>query len=412
MLYVSSSITFSTVVQVLYLLVVSRPVLTATRTVAIDDTYGDEVTGVLPVYSPPADWTREKPCGQGDVCPVDPDPSIVRNGTWHDSVGTSASTPPRTIDLEFKGSSISVYCITSEADADVVAISNMTFELDGQEAGQFYHDVTGQRDASGTFVIHYNVEVFTATIPDGNHTLRISSVGRSRTLFDYALYTTHSDLGEANTPSSPQASSTDGQGMTITSAAKGDASSSTPNGHLSTIIGATVAGVVALVALGMLTFFLCRRRRSRSDYQAVHDDTMSISYGSANHLDDIHAISSIAHTSMATFAIETSASPPVLRAFSYSSTPRDHPPPSPEELSPSDLSLDHTHFPVPPSDLPSNLVLPRIVVTGTETRWEGPDNSTARIARQMIAEREAELARPQREFGEPPASQQVTTLPE
>ncbi|OSD04591.1 hypothetical protein PYCCODRAFT_1476133 [Trametes coccinea BRFM310] len=387
----------------------SRPARTATRTVAIDDTYGDGVTGELPVYSPPANWIQGKPCGQDDVCLMNPDPSIVRNGTWHDSVGISANSPPRTIDLTFEGNSISVFCITSEADTDVIAVSNITFELDGQDAGQFYRDVTGQQDASGTLMIHYNVEVFTMTIPDGNHTLRISSVGRSRMLFYYALYTTHTDLAEASTPFT-SASSTDGHTTSLITTANGDTSSTTAHGHLMTIIGAAVAGAAALLALGLLIFVLLRRRpRSRSDYQAVDDENASIPRGYTYGKDDIYATSHIASPS--TLAIEMSAHGAATQAYSSTSRARDHPLPSPEGLSSSEPSLPLMQFPSPPSDFSLNQGLPRIVVMGTETRWEGPDNSMARIARQRIAEREAELTRPEREVENPRPIQHDTTAP-
>lgn len=82
-----------------------------------------------------------------------------------------------------------MYCIVSEVDRVEIAVSNMTFELDGQEVGRFYHDVSGQMDASGNYAIRYNVQVFNGSVAEGKHTLRISSVGFSRMLFDYALYT-------------------------------------------------------------------------------------------------------------------------------------------------------------------------------------------------------------------------------
>lgn len=82
-------------------------VAAAVRTIAIDDTYGDEATGALPMYSPPAEWSQGQPCvADDDACLVNPDPSMVRNGTWHDSVGSSVDAPPRTIDLVFKGAAL------------------------------------------------------------------------------------------------------------------------------------------------------------------------------------------------------------------------------------------------------------------------------------------------------------------
>lgn len=65
------------------------------------------------------------------------------------------------------------------------------------------------------------------------------------------------------------------------------------------------------------------------------------------------------------------------------------------EPSPTD-SVPLMDFPAPPSL--GRHSLPRIVVTGEETRLVGPDNSMARYARQKVAEREAELTRRMREM--------------
>lgn len=93
--------------NLLVLLCALRLVAAAVRTIAIDDAYGDEATGALPVYSPPAEWSQGQPCvADDDACLVNPDPSMARNGTWHDSVGSSVDAPPRTIDLIFKGAAL------------------------------------------------------------------------------------------------------------------------------------------------------------------------------------------------------------------------------------------------------------------------------------------------------------------
>lgn len=73
----------------------------------------------------------------------------------------------------------------------------MTFELDGVLVGRFAQDVDGTMDAAGNYNIHYNTSVFSSgAIPQGNHTLRISSIGYSRMLFDYAEYT-YVNLGKS-----------------------------------------------------------------------------------------------------------------------------------------------------------------------------------------------------------------------
>ncbi|KAI0677297.1 hypothetical protein C8Q78DRAFT_961976 [Trametes maxima] len=380
-------------VHALSLLLSARLVAGATRTVVIDDTYGDEATGALPTYAPSAAWTQGKPCGF-DVydCLVNPDPNIARNGTWHDSVGKTDDAPTRTIDLNFEGNHISVYCIISEVDHIEIAVSNMTFELDGRQAGQFFHDVSGQTDAAGNYEIHYNVSVFDSAVPDGKHTLRINSVGYSRMLFDYALYTTNSDLGNSTASTSLPASSAAGNGAQATTGTSADKSDGT-HVNLGAIVGGVVAGVVALLAIGILVIVILRRRRRSS-----HPDTIErVSkrerrfYGK----DDIEEPNYAA--SVASLPRENTGASSGPYAYSASSRYSHDSPRSPQEASPSASSVPLMEFPASSSGPVTQRDLPRIVVVGAETRLEGPDNSMARIARQKVAEREAELTRRVRE---------------
>ncbi|KAI0650494.1 hypothetical protein C8Q79DRAFT_389015 [Trametes meyenii] len=381
-------------VHALSLLLSARLVAGATRSVVIDDTYGDEATGALPTYAPSSAWTQGKPCGF-DVydCLVNPDPNIVRNGTWHDSVGKTDDAPTRTIDLSFEGNHISVYCIISEVDRIEIAVSNMTFELDGKQAGNYFHDVSGQTDAAGNYEIHYNVSVFDSAVPDGKHTLRINSVGYSRMLFDYALYTTNSDLGNATASTSLPASSAAGNGAEATTGASADKSNGS-HVNLGAIVGGVVAGVVALLAIGILVFVILRRRR-----QSYHPDTIERvtkrerRFYSKGDIEEPSYAASIA--SLPREHTEASSGP---YAYSASSRYSHDSPRSPQEASPSASSVPLMEFPA--SSAPDRVTqrdLPRIVVVGAETRLEGPDNSMARIARQKVAQREAELTRRVRE---------------
>ena len=192
-----------------YLILLSRLVAATSLTVAIDDTYGDAMTGAMPAYGPSTAWTQGQPCNSGDSeCLVDPDPKQAHNGTWHVSSNSNLEAPPRTIDLSFegtplfycvanrdahpgiKGDSINVYCIISEDNRTQIAVANMTFELDGQQVGNFFHEPSGAMDGAGNYAIQYNVAVYQShPITQGKHTLRISLIGYSSVYFDYALYT-------------------------------------------------------------------------------------------------------------------------------------------------------------------------------------------------------------------------------
>ena len=98
-------LTWSFLYGLLALILPARLVAAASKTVIIDDTYGDSTTGALSVYGPPGSWTQGTPCRlDPSECPlVNPDPNEVQNGTWHDSVGKTEDAPPRTVDLAFEG---------------------------------------------------------------------------------------------------------------------------------------------------------------------------------------------------------------------------------------------------------------------------------------------------------------------
>ncbi|RPD66919.1 hypothetical protein L226DRAFT_498629 [Lentinus tigrinus ALCF2SS1-7] len=389
----------------LALILSARLVAAALRTVIIDDTFGDPITGALPIYAPPELWTQGTPCTfDASECPlVNPDPSEVQNGTWHDSVGKTDDAPLRTVDLTFEGNSINVYCIISEVDRVEISVSNMTFELDGVLAGQFSKDVDGTIDPAGNYTIHYNTSVFSSgTIPQAKHTLRIGSVGYSRMLFDYAQYTTDSDIGNSTATASPHLPSGSGEASADTHASH-DPQATAAGPNTPVIIGAVVAGVTVLVVLCVLGFVLLRRKRgSDRSGPAFRIDLLKHDkrfYGK----DDVDTRSYVSSTE--SVALEARPAIPLFpyrdattSSLSFSSTSRfredlEHHPPV--DLSPTD-SVPLMDFPAPPSLADQSL--PRIIVTGEETRLVGPDNSMARYARQKVAEREAELTRRMREM--------------
>lgn len=57
-------------------------VLTTAQLVVIDDQNGDEKTGLLPVYSPSANWQQGATCVS---CGLKPNAFYAFDGTWHDS---------------------------------------------------------------------------------------------------------------------------------------------------------------------------------------------------------------------------------------------------------------------------------------------------------------------------------------
>ncbi|KAH9899610.1 hypothetical protein C8Q73DRAFT_787474 [Cubamyces lactineus] len=355
------------------------------KTVVIDDTYGDQITGAMPVYSPPASWTQNQPCGLANGRPVNPDPSMAWNGTWHGSAGAAADTALLTIDFNFTGDWLSIYCIVLGGDRDNVAASNMSFELDGQQVGRFYRDVSGQTEGAGDLSLHYNVSVFNASVPEGQHALRISSVDYSRMLFDYVLYTTNTDLSDLRSSTTNDAS--DGSGRI----AAAMASSSSTNAHASPAVVAGVAVAVAVVVLIIgASIFVLRRSRLAKLRRAgclnlnPPEDDRRLAY----HPDRVDDIETTAFAASNGESLSLNIHP-----YTHPSPSRSEDgllQPSPQEGPDSFTPLLHSSMHLQ-SDMPPDRKLPRIVVMGTETRLEGPDNSMARIARQRVAEREAEL---------------------
>lgn len=59
-------------------------VAVALRNITIDDSFGDEITHIIPTYIPPSKWSFS-----GDA---KPNASLAYNGTWHDT--TSHPTDP------------------------------------------------------------------------------------------------------------------------------------------------------------------------------------------------------------------------------------------------------------------------------------------------------------------------------
>ncbi|TBU33091.1 hypothetical protein BD311DRAFT_653290 [Dichomitus squalens] len=382
-----------------FLILSARLVVAASWSVAIDDTYGDVATGAMPIYNPPSAWTQGQACiSENEDCLVDLDPKQVSNGTWHYSVGSSDDAPPRTIDLNFEGNSISVYCIISQVDRVRIAVVNMTFELDGQPVDTFFHDPSGTKDGAGNYDIQYNVAVYQSNlITPGNHTLRISSIGGSSMYFDYALYTTESDFHNPTMSALPSASAPSGTPATYAQ----NASSAHP--RLGVIVGAAAGGAVLLIAIGILAFILIRRRRRAGEDLLRHrNDSLSKGgcrvYGRHDSQSDRRSIMSMDSVTLENHRASTPYFP-----F------KDPDPFSPTSPSRDRGDADKTSVDVLPTDSSSlryfpalsssvDQPAPRIVVTRGETHLVEPDNSMARFARQTMVEREAELMRRMREM--------------
>ncbi|KAJ3967282.1 hypothetical protein EV361DRAFT_505491 [Lentinula raphanica] len=208
----------------------------------IDDQDGDPLTGVFPVLSPPSDWTQGSICTE---CAFHPDPSKAFNGTWSDTTHY-VSDPARTVQFNFTGTSLDVYCIIpNPSNQDLISTYNLTFSLDGQPLPQTF---SHRSDLSDNFT--YNSSVLSLEgLSLTNHVftmLAASTTVNSSLLFDYARYSNITSSSTA--PLQTQTSS-------VTSPTTGHHVSTLP------IIIGVVLGSIILILLHVIFVPLYRRRK-------------------------------------------------------------------------------------------------------------------------------------------------------
>ncbi|EIN07866.1 hypothetical protein PUNSTDRAFT_135383 [Punctularia strigosozonata HHB-11173 SS5] len=170
--------------QFLFLLIIYTPllVLAGIRNYTIDDYYGDSRTAGLPEYG--GQWNYGPMC---PGCEVQPSPSLVFNGSWHDTTDDHFRPQPQSpsVTLSFTGTAIYVFCVIPDTVAPLVTTTaNMTFTLDQAVVGNYVHEPSASIDYL------FNVNVFKREeLVDGPHTLLIEAQYESYMAFDYAIYT-------------------------------------------------------------------------------------------------------------------------------------------------------------------------------------------------------------------------------
>ncbi|EIN10606.1 hypothetical protein PUNSTDRAFT_112429 [Punctularia strigosozonata HHB-11173 SS5] len=216
----------------------------------IDDEQGDALTGLKPVYSGSFNYGPE--C---TGCFVQPDASRAFDNSWHDTTIDPPDTTFPSVTLTFNGTAIYVFCIVPNTVMYATTMANMTFTLDGDLVGTYFHEPSTSTD------FEYNVPVYTNKSMDNvQHTLKLEAqagTNGSYLSFDYAIYTFD------DTPTTTSASSVGPTPSHETSSNSPTASSGSD--HKSAPIGAIVGGVVGGVALvvALLLVFFCLRRRGK-----------------------------------------------------------------------------------------------------------------------------------------------------
>ncbi|KAF8987749.1 hypothetical protein BDQ17DRAFT_1199528, partial [Cyathus striatus] len=226
--------------------------------VTVDDSLPDPLTGRLINYLPTTSWSDGVVCTD---CTATVDGGSMFDRTWHDGTYFPANsnlppTGPLNFTFSFNGTAIYVFCAIALSTTSPDGYSNMTFYIDNELVGQFERVPPGTQ---GAYL--YNVSVYSNTsLPAGEHTFMLQNGqfgnggNKSLTLFDYLVYSY--DDGQ---PAATSSSSSSSQTPTSSSSSSFSSRKSSPAGA---IAGGVVGGVAGIAIIGLLIWFL-RRRRSR-----------------------------------------------------------------------------------------------------------------------------------------------------
>ncbi|KAK0198120.1 hypothetical protein F5146DRAFT_73269 [Armillaria mellea] len=179
--------------------------LAALVNVTVDDQKGDPKTGATVSYTPADAWAISSPC---DDCFAQVDPSKAWYTTWH--VGkfmpqTNESAVVLQASYTFSGTAVYVNCILAQSAKHPTGRSDMTFFIDGVQAGTY----SSEPDPESSPDYVYNVTVFShENLSSGRHIIQIQGghIGGSASLIllDSIIYS-HDDDDGSSTPSAPVA---------------------------------------------------------------------------------------------------------------------------------------------------------------------------------------------------------------
>ncbi|KDQ26579.1 hypothetical protein PLEOSDRAFT_1105483 [Pleurotus ostreatus PC15] len=179
----------------IWMLGCSTGVILALKNVTIDDRFGDELTHIVPTFTPVDGWWLGSAGGTGGF--AKPSASLAYNKTWLDSTHKVGEVE-RMVNFGFTGVSLYVYCIIANSQ-DFPTFADYKFLMDGELVGTYTHY------AEKPFGYLYNTPVYvnrTLKNEFHNFTIVVDSIEQPvLLLFDYAIYTATSD-DLVNQPSS------------------------------------------------------------------------------------------------------------------------------------------------------------------------------------------------------------------
>ncbi|KAJ6501427.1 hypothetical protein C8R47DRAFT_1193235 [Mycena vitilis] len=220
------------------------------RNITVDDSIADS-NGNTILYEPPNAWMSGA-IGQCPGC-LTPNPQSAYSGTFHGSIFNAKNKNnddnTLTATFIFLGTSVSVNCILSDSLSNPPGNSNMTFLIDGVQAGTFSHAPTGAADFRSSTVF------ISETLPLQKHTLTIqngwSGGPRSLVILDFLTYLVEDDP--------PTMSGTPGYGVTSPTAVSAVSTKKTN----SAAIAGGVIGALAVVLIIVFVLLYLRHRRNQ-----------------------------------------------------------------------------------------------------------------------------------------------------
>ncbi|KAH9914656.1 uncharacterized protein BXZ73DRAFT_81622 [Epithele typhae] len=172
----------------------------------VDDTFGDSVTGVKPVYSPANHWNVGTQCTVCNITPKNVDVNQMLDGSWHSTTYRPGS-PAVEATITFTGTAVYVYFIVPNTIPATTTVMNTTFSS------------TPLRSLMELFSIprrHVERRVQAACVQqlvavERTHSITMHASGSSQSLilFDYLTYTAQvADDDAASTTSSDSSTQT------------------------------------------------------------------------------------------------------------------------------------------------------------------------------------------------------------
>ncbi|EJD00595.1 uncharacterized protein FOMMEDRAFT_159343 [Fomitiporia mediterranea MF3/22] len=239
----------------------------ATSNVTIDDAFGNPNTGGHILYFPSTSWQRGDGC---TTCAAKPPAGTgAYRGTWHEALFEPAntSTPNSnngkiiSASATFTGTAVYVNCILTGSTANPNGNTDLTFFLDGNQAGTF------RQNPNGDTTYRLQTVFAAAGLSDAQHTIRLETGNAGQealVLLDSIIYTSQDDSVETTTISGwtrgvniPPSISPPAE--TVTGSSNSGGSGSKTN------VGVIVGPIFAVITIGVLvSIWICLRKRPRS----------------------------------------------------------------------------------------------------------------------------------------------------